>query len=592
MSNNKIEIESLFRLSEEEKKKLCMETVAPETNVCVCDSFIAFLDSAGQLIIRGSSSIKQQTSSWNNVIRIRSGNDHLLGLTAEGRVLSAGNNDYGQCNTHSWKNIRDIFADRYFSVAVTDADVLFFAGRIDRSDHNDEKMEKLVSARISEYDLLNQDRLSKSANRFSTMTEELKEDVRRLSASLKNELKEELKNELKNELKTELLGELRSTVSAAASTGAASASASAVNAHASAPVSAQVRSASRTASDTAGAGSVKYPSPVNHTVKEEKTKKRCYKCMRIFVGDKYCPKCGYNTASNALFPALKTGTSLLKGKYTAGAELYRSSDGIRYVGFDEEKSKKIVIYEFLPQILCTRAIGYQTLTPLKGMERKYTNLRENFLNYYNTLSVLGNQINSVRIRTVFSENNTVYAVEDYAEGRTLREYLSSSAGNKSRTNFGMSWQEVCRWLRPLALDLYKIHNTGHIGHYAVSPGNIIISKDNDISLTSFSIESLRHAGGLIEPSLLRGFSAPEQYNKHMRLNEATDVYGFAATVYFALTKIVPEESTKKNDKNGIMIPPAVLNQIPSNAVKLINSGLSTAQGARLSNFNVVASLLI
>ena len=33
-------------------------------------------------------------------------------------------------------------------------------------------------------------------------------------------------------------------------------------------------------------------------------------------------------------------------------------------------------------------------------------------------------------------------------------------------------------------------------------------------------------------------------------------------------------------------------QIPSNAVKLINSGLSTAQGARLSNFNVVASLLI
>jgi len=42
---------------------------------------------------------------WRNIIAIQAGNDFTVGLTANGTLLSTGNNDKGQCNTQKWTNV-------------------------------------------------------------------------------------------------------------------------------------------------------------------------------------------------------------------------------------------------------------------------------------------------------------------------------------------------------------------------------------------------------------------------------------------------------------------------------------------------------
>lgn len=50
------------------------------------------------------------TNDWKNVSVLCAGEDHLVGLTSDGRVYATGNNDKGQCNVSGWTNMIGVAA--------------------------------------------------------------------------------------------------------------------------------------------------------------------------------------------------------------------------------------------------------------------------------------------------------------------------------------------------------------------------------------------------------------------------------------------------------------------------------------------------
>ena len=61
--------------------------------------------------------------SWNNLTSISTGGEHALsrhivGLQANGSVVAVGSNDYGECETNSWKNVIAIYTGENYTVGL------------------------------------------------------------------------------------------------------------------------------------------------------------------------------------------------------------------------------------------------------------------------------------------------------------------------------------------------------------------------------------------------------------------------------------------------------------------------------------------
>ena len=85
-------------------------------------------------------------------------------------------------------------------------------------------------------------------------------------------------------------------------------------------------------------------------------------------------------------------------------------------------------------------------------------------------------------------------------------------------------------------------NSLGISHLGISPDTLRVTQDNSLLITSFSIQAARREGTSLEAELAPGCAAVEQYSTKAPCGEISDVYGFAATLFFALTGKVPQEA--------------------------------------------------
>lgn len=80
----------------------------------------AFDDHAVALLSNGtvvSSDGNSEVSSWKNIQHIAAGKDHTVGVTEEGKVECAGNED--ACKVSSWSNISSVYAGNGFTIGLT-----------------------------------------------------------------------------------------------------------------------------------------------------------------------------------------------------------------------------------------------------------------------------------------------------------------------------------------------------------------------------------------------------------------------------------------------------------------------------------------
>lgn len=302
----------------------------------------------------------------------------------------------------------------------------------------------------------------------------------------------------------------------------------------------------------------------------------CLGCMQKNNGEKVCPICGFNRDAVQNAPFMPLGTELQDGNYIVGKKLSNNAEGAKYIGYSKTMGTKVIISEFMPAGICGRANGKKKVVIRGGYEEQYQQLNDEFLNYYRSIARLRELPAIEPIFDIFTENGVPYTVSESYDSIPFTEYIN-------RRNGSIDWNTARPLFMPLMTALSALHAAG-IGHYAISPDNLVVTSAGKLRLTDFALKDLRQTGGFFEPELMDGCAAPEQYKEIGVLDEATDVYGFTATLFYALTGRLPENSNVRKPDGKLSIPTAVFKRLPPHVVSALADGLQVQKLSRTATF--------
>lgn len=308
----------------------------------------------------------------------------------------------------------------------------------------------------------------------------------------------------------------------------------------------------------------------------------CYGCMKDTHGEQVCPHCGFPQNSEQASPFLPLGTKLENDRYTVGKVLDSRSDSARYIGYDNKTEKVVIIREFLPEKLVERSEGSVVVTVVKSCGKVFNTLKQDFISLGKTLMDIDND-SIVKTEGVFQDNNTAYILEEYEEVISFEEYVQRSGGK-------MEWEVARPLVKPLIEGLIDITSKG-VNHFAICPANLVVTTDGRVKLANFSIKDIRQKGKSLPPQLFSGCSAFEQYDENGVLDNATDIYGFCATLFFALTGNLPADAIKRKDDGRLLMSTAVAKKLPPFVISTLANGLQVNKEDRISSFEELAEQL-
>lgn len=287
-----------------------------------------------------------------------------------------------------------------------------------------------------------------------------------------------------------------------------------------------------------------------------------------------CSVCGWDNDKEQPQGCLPYHT-VLNARYHVGRAKSVNGEGVTYVAFDSVRKRVVEIREYFPSLLASRnADG--SVAPFAGSEIEYERQLQEFLQLSKNVSRLRELSVIPSVLDIFEDNFTIYTVYEYEPAPTLRHFIESAGGS-------ISWNEANRMFAPIMTALGLINSLG-ISHLGVSPDTLRVRKNGSLLLTGFCITSARQVGGSIKPELFSGCAAIEQYNAKGNCGETSDVYGFAATLLFALTGQVPQEAGTRLKDQRLMISKEVLHSLPPFAVTAIANALQVKQDVRTATF--------
>lgn len=295
---------------------------------------------------------------------------------------------------------------------------------------------------------------------------------------------------------------------------------------------------------------------------------RCYKCMEEISDASVCPYCGYvqnQTAENKQY--LCPGT-VIGGVYTVGTVLGSGGFGVTYIGWDESLGRKVAIKEYFPSSLSTRIPGQTFITAFTGEKQQIFNHgKERFVEEARLLMRFTGEDGIVSVYDVLEENGTVYMVMEYVQGITLKQSIE---------RFGKIPEErLLNCMIPMLLSLKFVHNAGFT-HRDISPDNIMCLPDGSVKLLDFGAArySVMEESKSLSVIVKQGYTPIEQYQSHGKQGPWTDLYAAAATMYTALTGVVPEESLERMAKDTLKKPSQLGAQVSENTENAILAALN------------------
>lgn len=104
---------------------------------------------------------------------------------------------------------------------------------------------------------------------------------------------------------------------------------------------------------------------------------------------------------------------------------------------------------------------------------------------------------------------------------------------------------------PVISALEALHKRG-VGHYAIAPKNMYITASGKIKISGFASENERKEARLSNLSF-SGAAAPEQYDDNFPLDDITDIYGFCATLFYALTGHMPKSAVERRKDSRLLM---------------------------------------
>lgn len=309
----------------------------------------------------------------------------------------------------------------------------------------------------------------------------------------------------------------------------------------------------------------------------------CMGCLNE-INDKSdrCTNCGFDNSIKQSAPFLPYGT-VLNNKYVVAKDLGTNGESTRYLGYDKTTGKVVNIREFLPIGLFERDEDEKIITILPDFAEKYSIAVSDFENYYNKVKSLSDMSATIVIDDIFRENNTCYVIEDNYDNISFVDYVKQNGGQ-------LDWEDARPMFMPLISLLEALHKIG-IGHYAVSPSNLFVNEDGKLILGGFATENERKRGTMLKSQLFGGCAAPEQYRNDNVLDDATDIYGFTATLFFALTGNMPANAKERVKDSRLLISTNTVKRLPPHVVTALANGLQVSREARISDFDELRSQL-
>lgn len=290
----------------------------------------------------------------------------------------------------------------------------------------------------------------------------------------------------------------------------------------------------------------------------------CMSCMREIGDENQCPYCGFHADSPQLAPYLPLRTVVAE-RYLAGKLLDYNGDGATYMGWDLEMNAPVTIREFLPDSIAERREDL-TLVPMAGCEITYRDCYQSFLELWRKLARMRGLSALILVFDIVEDHGTAYAISEYMEGVSLREYLLRSPSGY------LSWEQARILFMPVFSTLGTLHSAGII-HRGISPTTLIVGKNGKMRITGFSIWQARTARGDLTAQLFPGYAAIEQYGFEGQQGPWTDIYAFSAVLYRTLIGSTPLEATSRVTNDRLMVPGKFAEQLPAYVINALMNGL-------------------
>ncbi len=147
------------------------------------------------------------------------------------------------------------------------------------------------------------------------------------------------------------------------------------------------------------------------------------------------------------------------------------------------------------------------------------------------------------------EGQGQYLVMDYIEGEDLRERMDR-LGVIPETEMLIIGIAICDALA------YMHTRRPAVLHRDIKPGNIRITPQGEVMLVDFGLAKVVQPGQQTSTgarAMTPGYSPPEQYGG-ARTDARSDIYSLGATMYAALTGVVPEDSLARTMEQANLTP--------------------------------------
>jgi serine/threonine protein kinase len=237
--------------------------------------------------------------------------------------------------------------------------------------------------------------------------------------------------------------------------------------------------------------------------------------------------------------ALDAGREILW--YRIDRVLGQGAFGITYLARDVNLDRRVAIKEYLPSGLAMRSgdLSVHTLSDDQGDD--FRRGLDRFLKEARTLALFEHP-NVVRVLNVLEANGTAYMVMNYEEGETLRDLLARRGT--------LPESDLRRLLLPLLDGLDHVHAAGFI-HRDIKPANLFIRTDGTPLLIDFGAARQALLTGQMQTMtsfVSKGYAAIEQYSsKGDRQGPWTDIYGMGATLFRAITGMLPADAIDRSE---------------------------------------------
>ena len=250
---------------------------------------------------------------------------------------------------------------------------------------------------------------------------------------------------------------------------------------------------------------------------------------------------------------LAPGTKLDDGSVIIGAKIGRGGFGITYHALDTISGKHVVVKEFMPNYLVTRAEDGIQVAINNDAKEDYDNSLRSFHREARVINELRNHPNIVNILFTIEENNTAYYGMEFLEGETLSQY----AKKQSRK---FSAKEAAELLLPIMDALIFCHDKS-VYHRDVSPDNIFLSRSENGKIVPKLIDfgaayvAMRNFTRIFPNVRKQCYSPYEQMTSSEGQGSWSDVYSFAATMYYLITGHPPVSALEIAGGNARIVPP-------------------------------------